>query len=137
MGPQTDTESWEAKAKSKRDAVNDLIPKEWRFTSPIPSAEEQRDVTGEYIWQFLTKREVEITETDAVDIVKQTTTGQWKAEEVIKAFCHRAALAHQIVYFGSFAESLEGCLQRALIRTIDQLSARDPLRRCHNRREKA
>lgn len=97
MGSQTETDSWQAKAKSKRDAVNDLIPKEWHFTSPIPSAEEQRDVTGEYIWQFLTKREVEITETDAVDIVKQTTTGEWKAEEVTKAFCHRAALAHQIV----------------------------------------
>lgn len=98
MGSQTETDSWQAKAKSKRDAVNDLIPKEWRFTSPIPSVEEQRDVTGEYIWQFLTEREVEITETDAVDIVKQTTTGEWKAEEVTKAFCHRAALAHQIVH---------------------------------------
>ncbi|KAI4121988.1 MAG: hypothetical protein LQ347_006673 [Umbilicaria vellea] len=96
MESQTGTDSWQAKAKGKRDAVNDLIPKEWRFTSPIPSAQEQRDVTGEYIWQFLTDREVEITETDAVDIVKQTTTGQWKAEEVTKAFCHRAALAHQI-----------------------------------------
>ena len=98
MASEKGAENWQVKAKSKRDAVNNLIPKEWRLTSPIPSAEEQRDVTGEYIWQFLTEREVEITETDAVDIVKQTTTGEWKAEEVTRAFCHRAALAHQIVH---------------------------------------
>ena len=97
MGTETEKETWQAKAKSKRDAVNSLIPKEWRLTSSVPSPEEQRDVTGEYMWQYLTTREVEITETDAVDIVKHTATGQWKAEEVIKAFCHRASLAHQIV----------------------------------------
>ncbi|MCJ1303695.1 Acetamidase [Hypocenomyce scalaris] len=96
MGTETETETWQAKAKSKRDAVNNLIPKEWRLTSSVPSPEEQRDVTGEYMWQYLTTREVEITETDAVDIVKHTATGKWKAEEVIKAFCHRASLAHQL-----------------------------------------
>ena len=93
----TMTESWQTAAKAKRDATNKLIPEQWRFTSTIPTAEEQRDVTGDYIWRYLSKREIEITETDAVDIVKHTTTGQWKAEEVIKAFCHRASLAHQLV----------------------------------------
>ena len=90
-------ESWENLAKSKRDSVNSLIPEGWRLKVPIPSAEEQRDVTDKYIWQYLSEREVEITETDAPGIAKQTTTGKWKAEEVIKAFCHRASLAHQFV----------------------------------------
>lgn len=89
--------NWEALAKEKRDAVNSLIPKAWLLPAPVPLASEQRDVTGKYIQQFLSPREVEITETDAVGIVKQTTSGTWKARDVAEAFCHRAALAHQMV----------------------------------------
>ena len=93
--------SWEETAKTKRDATNELIPKEWRLTSPIPPAKEQRDVTGKYILQYLSSREAEITESDVVDIVKATSSGNWTAQEVTKAFCHRAALAHQLVCFTS------------------------------------
>ena len=91
--------SWRDKATAKRDSVNTLIPEPWRLKSPIPTAEEQRDVTGKYVWQYLSDREIEITEANAVAIVKHTTSGQWKAEEVVKAFCHRASLAHQLVSF--------------------------------------
>ena len=93
----TTSPSWQEKAKAKRESVNSLIPEEWRLKSPVPSAEQQRDVTGKFTWQYLSQREVEITETDAVDIVKYTTAGEWSAEEVTKEFCHRAALAHQFV----------------------------------------
>lgn len=87
---------WKQKGKEKADSILNLIPKEWRLEK-IPSVEEQRDVTGPYIQQFLSKEEIAITETDAVGIVKQTTAGAWSAVEVAKAFCHRAALAHQLV----------------------------------------
>ena len=87
---------WRAKGKAKADSIIDLIPREWRLES-IPTVEEQRDVTGAYIQKFLTKEEVAITETDAVGIVCNTTGGIWSAVEVAKAFCHRAALAHQLV----------------------------------------
>ncbi|KAK5187945.1 hypothetical protein LTR16_009124, partial [Cryomyces antarcticus] len=90
------SQDWKKLATQKRDSVNDLIPKEWRISS-VPSVEEQRDVTGKYIQQFLSDKEVEITETDAVGIVKQTSSGAWSAVEVTKAFCHRAAVAHQLV----------------------------------------
>ena len=88
---------WQALAKEKRESVNALIPESWLLTTPLPSASEQRDVTGKYIQQFLSSKEIEITETDAVGIVKNTTAGTWKAREVTEAFCHRAALAHQMV----------------------------------------
>ena len=88
---------WKSLAKEKRDSVNALIPKSWLLTAPLPSAAEQRDVTGKYIHQFLSPREIEITETDAVGIVKNTTSATWKSREVAEAFCHRAALAHQMV----------------------------------------
>ena len=61
--------NWEALAKDKRDSVNALIPKSWLLPSPVPTSAEQRDVTSTYIQQFLTPREIEITETDAVGIV--------------------------------------------------------------------
>lgn len=93
----TESKSWQEKAKAKRESVNSLIPEEWRLKTPVPSAEQQRDVTGKFAWQYLSPREVEITEQGAVDILKHITTGQWTAEEVTKAFCHRAALAHQFV----------------------------------------
>lgn len=93
---KTMAQDWQKAAKDKADHVLSLIPQEWRLPS-IPSASEQPDVTGAYIQQFLDKKEIEITETDAVGVVEKTTSGQWTAVEVAKAFCHRAAIAHQLV----------------------------------------
>lgn len=87
---------WTTAATTKRDAILNSIPQEWRIAK-IPSASEQKDVTGEYVQQFLDKKEIEITETDAVDIANKVAAGEWSAVDVTKAFCHRAALAHQLV----------------------------------------
>lgn len=89
--------SWELKGEAKRLSTLNAIPKKWQLKYPVPPATELRDVTADYIRQYLTEREIEITETDAVDIVEQTSTGRWSAVEVTEAFCHRAALAHQLV----------------------------------------
>lgn len=87
---------WKGAATAKRDAILASIPKKWHLDK-LPSNEEQRDVTGPFIQQFLTKREIEITETDVVGIAQHTTTGEWSAVEVTEAFCHRASIAHQLV----------------------------------------
>ena len=87
--------TWQQRAEAKRNTVLAAIPEEWRIQNP--PIEQQLDVTGSYIHQFLSPREIEITETTADEIVKRTSTGQWSAEEVTTAFCHRAALAHQLV----------------------------------------
>ncbi|KAF2713965.1 amidase [Pleomassaria siparia CBS 279.74] len=88
-------ESWQQRAEAKHNAILAAIPEQWRITNP--PIEEQVDVTGSYVHQYLSEREIEITETTANEIVKMTTTGKWKAEEVTRAFCHRAALAHQLL----------------------------------------
>jgi amidase len=88
---------WQEVAAKKRQAVQDLIPPEWRLPLPLPSIESQKDVTGAYLNKYLTAREVKITNTDAVNVVEQTTSGKWTTTEVMRAFCHRAALAHQLV----------------------------------------
>lgn len=87
---------WQTSATAKRDAITQSIPEKWRL-SKIPSTEEQKDVTGSYAEQFLDKREIEITETDAVGIAEKVAAGEWSAVDVTEAFCHRAALAHQLV----------------------------------------
>ena len=113
---------WEQVAAQKRDSVLALIPKEWRIPSP-PSIAEQRNVTGSFIQQYLDKKEIEITETDADDIVKKASNGTWSAYEIAQAFCHRAAIAHQLV---SLVYAYRGSLGAHL--HTGQLPARDLLR---------
>ncbi|RAL15913.1 putative general amidase GmdA [Aspergillus homomorphus CBS 101889] len=88
---------WQEKAAAKRQAIFEAIPAQWRIQERLPSDDEQPDVTGKYIQQYLTDREIEITECDALSITERTTTGAWTALEVTEAFCHRAAIAHQLV----------------------------------------
>ena len=87
---------WESSAKAKRQAILNSIPKKWRLEK-IPTADEQKDVTGAYIQQFLNEKEIAITETDAVGIAEKVAAGEWSAVDVTDAFCHRASLAHQLV----------------------------------------
>lgn len=89
-------QTWQKAAQDKRDSIYQSLPKSWLIDS-IPSTEAQRDVTGDFICKALAKSEIEITETDATGIVEKTSSGEWTAEDVTRAFCHRAALAHQLV----------------------------------------
>lgn len=89
------TTSWQNAAAKKREEISALIPKEWRVDG-LPSVKEQVDVTG-FVKQYLSEEELSITESDAEKIVEKTTSGEWTAEKVTRAFCHRAALAHQMV----------------------------------------
>lgn len=88
---------WKSLASAKRDSILSSIPEKWRLPADkLPSNKEQRDVT-KYVHQFLSEKEIEITETDVVGIAEKTTSGSWSAVEVTEAFCHRAGLAHQLV----------------------------------------
>ncbi|KAL4784329.1 amidase signature domain-containing protein [Aspergillus varians] len=89
--------TWKSLGDAKRQSILDAIPSKWRIQEPIAPATELRDVTGPYIQRLLTPREIEITELDAYGIAEKTTAGEWTAVEVAEAFCHRAALAHQLV----------------------------------------
>ena len=115
------TTSWQEAAAKKRKAISALIPAEWRVDN-LPSVKEQVDVT-DYIRQYLSEEELRITESDADQIVERTTTGAWTAENVTRAFCHRAALAHQLVL-----NITSGSLKRMTVLTCTAvLPARDLL----------
>lgn len=91
------TADWPLLATQKRASILASIPSRWVLPpSSIPSPSAQVDVTT-YILQFLSAREREITECGADAIAARTCTGVWSAEEVVSAFCHRAAVAHQLV----------------------------------------
>lgn len=101
------TESWQQRAEAKRRTIFESIPQKWRLSpDSIPTADEQPDITGLYMHQFLEQRENEITECDATVIVQKTTSGEWSAVEVTEAFCHRAALAHQYVRFAGYIRDM-------------------------------
>lgn len=89
--------SWQNTAGAKRQMILDAIPPEWIIQGPISPVSEVANVTGDYIQQYLSPREIEITNADAVVIVEHTTSGKWSSVEVTEAFCHRAAIAHQLV----------------------------------------
>ncbi|KAL1649530.1 hypothetical protein SLS58_001586 [Diplodia intermedia] len=89
------SKNWQDIAAAKREAILASIPNEYIIPDP-PTPEQQRDVTGAFVHQWLSPREIEITETDAPGIVAKTTAGEWSAVEVTKAFIHRASIAHQL-----------------------------------------
>lgn len=90
------SQTWQELAAKKRASILAEIPREW-LISIVPPVEEVKDVSGTYIHQFFSSQEIEITESDAETIVKNTTGGVWSCVNVCKAFCHRAAIAHQLV----------------------------------------
>jgi hypothetical protein len=84
-----------------------LIRKEYRCSMPsraagswqVPTFRQHlgsKDVTT-FITQFLTPLEQEITSSTPSDIIEKIRVLSWSAVEVTEAFCHRAALAHQLV----------------------------------------
>ena len=87
--------TWQEIAEKKRSSVLAKIHNEWRIQ--VPSAQEQKDVTGAYIEQYLDEDEVKFTREDAVTILRKIAAGDWRAADVTRAFCHRSALAHQLV----------------------------------------
>ncbi|KAL2861175.1 amidase signature domain-containing protein [Aspergillus lucknowensis] len=89
--------SWESIAANKRQALNDSIPPEWRIPPAIFPPEDQLDVTTfPRESGFFTDRELEITSTAAPAILSHLAAGEWTSEEVARAFCKTAAVAHQL-----------------------------------------
>ena len=91
------TESWEARAAAKKASILTKIAPEWRLAqSDLDKADQQRNLTGPFIQQYLDNSEAEIIRQDATVIVEKVRTGHYSAKRVALAFCKCAAVAHQI-----------------------------------------
>jgi amidase len=88
---------WETVATAKKASLLGLIPQQWKINpAEVPSNATLRNVTN-YICRFLHPLEVEITNSPANKILGNIRSLEWTSLDVTRAFCHRAALAHQLV----------------------------------------
>ncbi|KAL9063453.1 MAG: hypothetical protein Q9157_008237, partial [Trypethelium eluteriae] len=89
-------ETWQDVAKRKQDERTLNIPKEWLLSSkPSPNLNAVIDVPRRC--GILHENELAITEKyDATDLVKKLANRELSSEEVVTAFCKRAAIAHQL-----------------------------------------
>jgi amidase len=89
---------WEAKAASKRRDTYAKIPEEWRLgPEDLAKAARQRDLTGQFIEQYLSGEDIAIIRLDSVSLVTKIQKSEYSAVQVVRAFCKTAAIAHQIV----------------------------------------
>lgn len=102
--------------QATRAQLDVKIPHEWRLDPSIISSAPRSVVS--IFPKVLSSRELEITSTkDATALLEMLQTGTWSCEEVICAFCHRAAVAHQLVRCLMDID-LEGVIARA--RELDE-----------------
>jgi amidase len=92
--------TWEEIGEKARERLDASIPPEWRIPKDKMPTAEQKDVTDvPFLSGLFTEREILITTSGATHIVDLIAKGEWKAQEVARAFCKRAAVAHQLVCF--------------------------------------
>jgi len=63
----------------------------------MPAAEQTDVMDVPFLSGLFTEREIAITTSSATHIIDVVAKGEWKTEEVTRAFCKRAAVAHQLV----------------------------------------
>ena len=84
--------SWKQIAADRRAAVYESIPAEWRITVPSPLPKNLLSLPAKY----LSAEEVEIVSVTANTVLVNIRTGKWTSEQVTRAICHSAAVAHQL-----------------------------------------
>ncbi|KAN0072643.1 Amidase signature domain containing protein [Elaphomyces granulatus] len=92
---------WSLLVSEKRSSNLAKIPLEWRLSSGILDTIDEKatisvlDVPGRC--GILTEVELELTEKyDATDLTRMMIEGKAKSEDVVRGFCKRAAIAHQL-----------------------------------------
>ena len=92
------SKQWEEISAKAKEILKSSIPAEWRIPKDKLPPADQRDVTDVPAkCGLLSEAELQITDSYATEIVKNIAAGEWKAEDVTRAFCKRAAVAHQVV----------------------------------------
>lgn len=85
---------WSKTAEEKRQSVLNQIPNAWRID--VPSIEDAPSCV-DLLDSLLPEPENEITNQSLISLKDKISDGVLTAFEVTNAFCHRAALAHQVI----------------------------------------
>ncbi|KYG41620.1 hypothetical protein M433DRAFT_75476 [Acidomyces richmondensis BFW] len=88
--------SWQQITRGKRDHLHSLIPPEWKLSAEMLPSRMARPNVTDIVPSLVTLSEREITELPVERLLREIHTGGLAAREVLDAFCHRAALAHQL-----------------------------------------
>ena len=95
---KTYSRPWQEVAAGKRKELFDKIPEEWHLSPEVlDQGKKEQKLVGAFIEGLLDHDTLRITSLDAVDIVDSVRNGSITAVAVTKAFCKRAAYAHQLV----------------------------------------
>ncbi len=90
---------WLPRIKQYRQELRDSMPTEYKCIVPCPVEELASNNYNAfqylYLAQLLTALEFEITDTPANVLVKKLASGELTAVQTLKAFAHRATIAHQ------------------------------------------
>lgn len=86
-------QDWEAVSAAKRAGRDALIPKAWI----IKDVEERNVQSVAESCGVLSPEEIKITNTAAPELVKKMVNKELTSEQVVTAFCKRAAIAQQLV----------------------------------------
>ena len=90
-------EDWQSISARAKQRLADSISPEWRIPPDKMPPADQLDVRDvPRTCGILSQNELEITDSYATEILSQIASGAWKAEAVTRAFCKRAAIAHQL-----------------------------------------
>ncbi|EXJ58811.1 hypothetical protein A1O7_06241 [Cladophialophora yegresii CBS 114405] len=107
--------AWENRAAAKRASVQKAIPAPWRVSlDQIPRREDGLPIL-DILQKHLSEDELIITEAPPLDTLASIHGGIWSSEDVVRAYCHRAAICHQ------FANCLTEVLFEEAIKTARDL----------------
>jgi amidase len=87
--------AWQHVAATRRSLIESKIPPEWRVPGELLKSKNFVDLPRRC--GIMTEQELSITELSAVEIVSLIQAGKISAVATTKAFCKRAAIAHQAV----------------------------------------
>ncbi len=99
--PSTNKPTWQEIAATKRASLRAFIPTEWLLPKHLSLSVEEggpRDVRGiPKESGILDDEELRITEMHVEELLSSLKEGKSTAVAVCRAFCKRAAIAHQLV----------------------------------------
>ena len=126
--------TWEDTGKQARKRLLDSIPTEWRLSEDkLPPADQANVLDFPSESGLFTENELSITASTATHIVQEIASGKWKAVDVAKAFCKRAAVANQLV-----CPTIRHSIRDSLADSVsDNLPYGDHVRRCHSASDRA
>ncbi len=87
---------WQEISAEECAALQASIPKAWLLKDP-PPASRLNVMNVPYESGIMTPEELELTEKDATELLELLHSGKLKSYDLTRAFCKRAAIAHQLV----------------------------------------